>query len=223
MSTAPNDSAGMPQGDLALLETETAQRLLAATIPARMAFIAPDGTPRIVPSWFHWTGAELVMPTYIAGPRIGIRHPAARVAALRARPDVAVSIDTETFPPQSLTLRGKVEITEVAPGGRGIFGREPGATSANRPRQACSPAWTSPEPCRPGSRCGRPGSGCSTSSRACRACREACDERGVRRAGDLGRRLHHRTGPFPQPGAGPRRRRPVRLVRQRRHAQQPVP
>ena len=113
MSTAPNDSAGMPQGDLALLETETAQRLLAAPIPARMALIAPDGTPRIVPSWFHWTGAELVMPTYIAGPQIGIRHPAARVAALRARPDVAVSIDTETFPPQSLTLRGRVEITEV--------------------------------------------------------------------------------------------------------------
>ena len=113
MSTAPNDSAGLPQGDLALLETETAQRLLAAPIPARMALIAPDGTPRIVPSWFHWTGTELVMPTYVAGPRIGIRHPAARVAALRARPDVAVSIDTETFPPQSLTLRGKVEITEV--------------------------------------------------------------------------------------------------------------
>ena len=113
MSTAPNASAGMPQGDMALLETETAQRLLAAPIPARMALIAPDGTPRIVPSWFHWTGTELVMPTYIAGPQIGIRHPAARVAALRARPDVAVSIDTETFPPQSLTLRGKVEITEV--------------------------------------------------------------------------------------------------------------
>ena len=113
MTTAPNDSAGMPQGDLALLETETAQRLLASAIPARMAFVALDGTPRIVPTWFHWTGEELVMPTYLAGPQIGIRHPAARLAALRARPDVAVSIDTETFPPQSLTLRGKVEITEV--------------------------------------------------------------------------------------------------------------
>jgi len=113
MTTAPTDTAGLPQGDLALLETETAQRLLASAIPARMAFVAPDGTPRIVPTWFHWTGEELVMPTYIAGPQIGIRHPAARLAALRARPDVAVSIDTETFPPQSLTLRGKVEITEV--------------------------------------------------------------------------------------------------------------
>jgi hypothetical protein len=78
-----------------------------------MAFIALDGTPRVVPSWFHWTGQELVMPTYVAGPRIGIRHPAARLAALRARPDVAVTIDTETFPPQSLSLRGRVEITEV--------------------------------------------------------------------------------------------------------------
>jgi Pyridoxamine 5'-phosphate oxidase len=113
MSTGPTDHAGLPQGDLALLDTELAQRLLAAPIPARMAFIALDGTPRVVPSWFHWTGDELVMPTYVAGPRIGIRHPAARVAALRARPDVAVTIDTETFPPQSLSLRGRVEITQV--------------------------------------------------------------------------------------------------------------
>ncbi len=113
MSTAPTDHTGLRQGDLALLDTELAQRLLAAPIPARMAFIALDGTPRVVPSWFHWTGRELVMVTYVAGPRIGIRHPAARLAALRARPDVAVTIDTETFPPQSLSLRGRIEITEV--------------------------------------------------------------------------------------------------------------
>jgi Pyridoxamine 5'-phosphate oxidase len=113
MSTAPTDHAGLPQGDLALLDTELAQRLLAAPIPARMAFIALDGTPRVTPSWFHWTGRDLVMVTYVAGPNIGIRHPAARLAALRARPDVAVTIDTETFPPQSLSLRGRVEITEV--------------------------------------------------------------------------------------------------------------
>jgi Pyridoxamine 5'-phosphate oxidase len=113
MSTAPTDHAGLRQGDLALLDTELAQRLLAAPIPARMAFIALDGTPRVVPSWFQWTGRELVMVTYVAGPRIGIRHPAARLAALRARPDVAVTIDTDTFPPQSLSVRGRVEITEV--------------------------------------------------------------------------------------------------------------
>lgn len=113
MSTAPTDHHGLRQGDLALLDTELAQRLLAAPIPARLAFIALDGTPRVVPTWFHWTGQDLVMPTYTAGPNIGVRHPAARLAALRARPGVAVTIDTDTFPPQSLSLRGQVEITEV--------------------------------------------------------------------------------------------------------------
>jgi Pyridoxamine 5'-phosphate oxidase len=113
MSTAPTDQAGLRQGNPALLDTELAQRLLAAPIPARLAFIALDGTPRVVPTWFHWTGQDLVMATYIAGPNIGIRHPAARLAALRARPDVAVTIDTDTFPPQSLSLRGRVEISEV--------------------------------------------------------------------------------------------------------------
>ena len=113
MSSASTDHTGLRQGDLALLDTELAQRLLAAPIPARLAFTALDGTPRVVPSWFHWTGRDLVTVTYVAGPNIGIRHPAARLAALRARPDVAVTIDTETFPPQSLSLRGPVEITEV--------------------------------------------------------------------------------------------------------------
>ena len=113
MSTAPTDHSGLPQGDLALLDTGLARRLLAEPIPARLAFIALDGTPRVVPTWFHWTGRDLVMVTYVAGPNIGIRHPASRLAALRSRPDVAVTIDTDTFPPQSLSLRGRVEITEV--------------------------------------------------------------------------------------------------------------
>lgn len=80
-----------------------------------MAFVAADGTPRIVPTWFHWDGTEIVMATYIAGPAIGIRHPAARVAALRANPRVALSIDTEANPPQALSVRGSAEITEVRP------------------------------------------------------------------------------------------------------------
>jgi hypothetical protein len=111
--------AGRPsplkQGDLALLDTVTARRLLASTIPARFAYVALDGTPRVVPTWFHWTGRELVTVTYVAGPRIGIRHPANRLAALRRRPEAAVTIDTEGFPPESLSLRGPVEIIE-APG-----------------------------------------------------------------------------------------------------------
>ena len=101
----------LEQGDLRLLEIDVAKRLLASTIPARYAYSAPDGTPRIVASWFVWTGDELVMPTFIAAPHV--RHPAYRVRALRAKPDVAVSIDTETSPPEVLIIRGRAEITEV--------------------------------------------------------------------------------------------------------------
>jgi Pyridoxamine 5'-phosphate oxidase len=103
----------LPQGDLRLLETDLAQQLLRSSIPARLAFIATDGTPRVVPTWFEWTGTEVVMATYVAGPNVGIRHPAARIAALRANPSVALTIDTEVFPPHSLTIRGRAEIDEV--------------------------------------------------------------------------------------------------------------
>jgi hypothetical protein len=103
----------LPQGDLRLLETDLAQQLLHSAIPARMAFVWTDGTPRVIPTWFHWTGEEIVMATYIAGSDIGIRHPAARLAALRANPRIALTIDTDTFPPQTLTIRGTARITEV--------------------------------------------------------------------------------------------------------------
>jgi hypothetical protein len=107
-------SQELPQGDLRLLETDLAQRLLQSAIPARLAFVWTDGTPRVIPTWFHWTGREIVMVTYVAGPNIGIRHPAARLAALRANPDVALTIDTEPYPPQSLTIRGQAQISPVS-------------------------------------------------------------------------------------------------------------
>jgi hypothetical protein len=99
------------QGDLRLLETDTAQRLLSSRIPARFAYIATDGTPRVLATWFHWTGEVLAMPTFVAAPHV--RHPAGRLQALRANADVAVTIDTETFPPEVLTIRGRAEISEV--------------------------------------------------------------------------------------------------------------
>jgi hypothetical protein len=101
----------LPQGDLRLLETDIAKRLLTSTIPARFAYVAADGTPRIVSTWCHWTGEALVMPTFVSAPHV--RHAAARLHALRARPDVAVSIDTETFPPEVLLIRGRASITEA--------------------------------------------------------------------------------------------------------------
>ncbi len=106
-------TASLPQGDLGLLDTPVARELLASRIPARLAFVWPDGTPRVVPTWFHWNGREIVMCTYTAGPNAGIRHPAARIAAIRANPAVALTIDTEDSPPRVLTIRGRAEITEV--------------------------------------------------------------------------------------------------------------
>jgi hypothetical protein len=100
-----------PQGDLRLLETDVARRLLASTIPARFAYLAPDGTPRVIPTWFTWTGGELVMPAFVTAPHV--RHPARRLEALRAHPAVAVTIDTEGFPPEVLMVRGDARVDEV--------------------------------------------------------------------------------------------------------------
>ncbi|MGH9213773.1 MAG: pyridoxamine 5'-phosphate oxidase family protein [Acidimicrobiales bacterium] len=105
-------TADIPQGSLELLATPVANELLASAIPAHVAYTARDRTPRIVSSWFQWVGGELVMPTYVQAPHIpppGAR----RLAALRARPDVAVSIDTGSEPPKVLLIRGKAEIVEV--------------------------------------------------------------------------------------------------------------
>ncbi len=41
------------QGDLALLEHPVAQQLLASRELARLAYTWTDGTPRVVPIWFH--------------------------------------------------------------------------------------------------------------------------------------------------------------------------
>ncbi|GLY90062.1 pyridoxamine 5'-phosphate oxidase family protein [Actinoallomurus iriomotensis] len=94
----------LAQGDLRLLDDEVARRLLASTELARLAYVAADGTPRVFPMLFHWTGEEVVMSTF-AGAR--------KIAALRARPDVAVTIDSAGPPPEVLLLRGRMEVTDV--------------------------------------------------------------------------------------------------------------
>ena len=99
------------QGDLRLLESDIAKSLLSSTIPARCAYVASNGSPRIVATWFHWTGSELVMPTFISAPHV--RHPAGRLRDLRRNPEMAISIDTESTPPQVLSIRGTATIHEV--------------------------------------------------------------------------------------------------------------
>lgn len=103
-ASVQTDTMTLPQGDVGLLNTEVAQHMLNSTELARMAYVAADGTPRVFPILFHWNGAEVVMATF-AGAR--------KIAALRARPDVAITIDTNTTPPETLLLRGRAEVTDV--------------------------------------------------------------------------------------------------------------
>jgi hypothetical protein len=95
------------QGDPALLADPVAQALLHSQALARVAYTWTDGTPRVVPIWFHWTGAELVL---------GSPPDAPKVRVLRARPEVAVTIDDVGAGGAGwrvLLLRGTATVEEV--------------------------------------------------------------------------------------------------------------
>ena len=94
------------QGDLALLDDPVAQRLLLSPVPARLAYVWTDGTPRVVPIGFHWNGTELVLGTPPDAPK---------AKALVDGTKVAVSIDTDTMPYNVLQIRGSVR-TDVVDG-----------------------------------------------------------------------------------------------------------
>lgn len=95
----------LPQGDLGLLQHPVAKELLHAAIPARVAYVAKDGSPRAVPVWFHWDGHDIVIGTPTNAPK---------VKALRERPQVAITIDTNEFPNKVLLIRGKARMTTVS-------------------------------------------------------------------------------------------------------------
>src|SRR5437867_2696441 len=58
-----------------------------------------------IPAWFYWDGVEIVMATFVDGPQV-VREPA-RPAALRKNPNVAITVDTEGFPPHVLLIGGR--------------------------------------------------------------------------------------------------------------------
>jgi PPOX class probable F420-dependent enzyme len=86
------------------LDDPVAQSLLQSTNPARLAYIWPDGTPRVVPIWFHWNGTDIVMGTPADAPK---------VEALRRNPRVAITIDSNDFPPGVLLVRGEARLEVV--------------------------------------------------------------------------------------------------------------
>ncbi len=112
------------QGDLELLQDPVAQELLQSKIPARLAYIAIDGTPRVVPIWFHWNGREFVMATPPKAPKL---------RSLAKNPKVALTIDDNTFPHKVLLVRGTARmepvdgiVPEYATAAERYFGTEQG-------------------------------------------------------------------------------------------------
>jgi PPOX class probable F420-dependent enzyme len=91
----------IPQGSLALLNDPLAQALLRSKIPARLAYVWPDGTPRVVPIWFHWNGREIVMATPPKAPKL---------KALAKSPKVSLTIDDNEFPHRVLLIRGTARL-----------------------------------------------------------------------------------------------------------------
>ena len=70
----------------------------------RLAFVAKDDTPRVIPIGIFWNGSEIVMCT---------SKNARKLKALQRNPAVALTIDTEVHPPDVLLLRGMAELDPV--------------------------------------------------------------------------------------------------------------
>jgi Pyridoxamine 5'-phosphate oxidase len=136
----------MPQqGSLELLNDPVAGALVNSVNPARLAYTWMDGSPRVVPIWFHWTGDQFVLGTPPKAPKL---------KALAADPRVALTIDDTAWPPGVLLVRGRAGIElldDVGPeyeqAAMRYFGPEQGpawvATLRGKPmaRIAITPEW----------------------------------------------------------------------------------
>ena len=86
-----------------VLNHTTSRELLARDL-IRLAYVAGDGTPRVVPIGFVWNGTNIVMCTAKNAPKL---------PSLRRNPAVALTVDTEAHPPQMLLIRGRAELDVV--------------------------------------------------------------------------------------------------------------
>jgi hypothetical protein len=87
-----------------VLNDPLAQELMGSNIPARVAYTSVDGLPRVVLLGFHWNGERFVICTIPSSPK---------VRALAAHREVALTIDTDTFPPHVLLVRGSASLETV--------------------------------------------------------------------------------------------------------------
>ena len=74
-----------------VLSDPLAQELLHSPLLTRLAYNGSDGYPRVVPVGYHWSGAQFIVCTATNAPK---------VRALQANARVALTVDTDTQPPQ---------------------------------------------------------------------------------------------------------------------------
>lgn len=89
------------QGSLELLNDPVAKALLGSVNPARLAYTWMDGSPRVVPIWFHWTGEQVVVTSPTKAPKL---------RALATDPRVSLTIDDNGWPYKILLVRGRANI-----------------------------------------------------------------------------------------------------------------
>jgi hypothetical protein len=89
------------QGSLELLNDPVAKALLGSVNPARLSYTWMDGTPRVVPIWFHWTGEQFVVTSPPKAPKL---------RALAVDPRVALTIDDNAWPYKVLLVRGRADV-----------------------------------------------------------------------------------------------------------------
>jgi pyridoxamine 5'-phosphate oxidase-like protein len=134
------------QGDVRLLQDAVAEKLLSSRQPAHLAYVWTDGTPRVVPIWFSWTGEAIVFGTPPRAPKL---------KALQQRVDVAVTIDDAgAWPYKALLVRGDATVEllddvvpEYAQAAERYFGAEQGEAWVTQlrgqpmARVAVTPKW----------------------------------------------------------------------------------
>jgi hypothetical protein len=87
-----------PQETLAVLHNDpVAQELLQSTIPANLGYVWSDGTPRVTPIWFYWTGNVLLLGSPLNAPKMHV---------MSEETPVSLTIDTRAWPYKVLFIRG---------------------------------------------------------------------------------------------------------------------
>ena len=139
--------AKVNQGDLGLLQHTASKELLESKIPARLAYVWTDGTPRVIPMWFHWDGEHLILASPPKAPKL---------KALAKNPKVSLTIDDNVFPHKVLLIRGTASlqpvygiVPEYAKAAERYFGPEQGQAwvrqlqtlTSNMVRITVTPEW----------------------------------------------------------------------------------